>query len=80
MLAGTLLARLVCAGDLTREPQDFGRNCVGQLIPLVQLMQQSLLTTVRAVRDTTEVLRKESADIAGGNVDLSQVSAWRQQV
>lgn len=63
--------RGIAAGDLTREPQDFGRNCVGQLIPLVRLMQQSLLTTVRAVHDNTDVLRKESADIASGNADLS---------
>ena len=63
--------RAIAGGDLTREPRDFGRNCVGQLIPLVKLMQESLLTTVRAVHENTHVLRKESADIASGNVDLS---------
>jgi methyl-accepting chemotaxis protein len=63
--------RSMAAGDLSREPQDFGRNCVGQLVPLVRLMQQSLLTTVQAVRDNSGVLRREAADIAAGNTDLS---------
>lgn len=61
----------IAAGDLTREPQDFGRNCVGQLVPLVRLMQQSLLNTVQAVRDNSVVLRQEAAGIAAGNADLS---------
>lgn len=61
----------IAAGDLSREPQEFGRNCVGQLVPLVRLMQQSLLTTVLSVRDNTVVLRQEAADIAAGNTDLS---------
>lgn len=63
--------RGIAAGDLSREPQEFGRNCVGQLVPLVRLMQQSLLTTVLSVRDNTVVLRQEAADIAAGNTDLS---------
>lgn len=63
--------RSMAAGDLSREPQEFGRNCVGQLVPLVRLMQQSLLTTVQAVRDNSGVLRREAADIAAGNTDLS---------
>lgn len=61
----------IAAGDLSREPQEFGRNCVGQLVPLVRLMQQSLLTTVLSVRDNTVVLRQEAADIAAGNTELS---------
>lgn len=61
----------IAAGDLAREPQDFGRNCVGQLVPLVRLMQQSLLTTVQSVRDNSGVLRREAAEIAAGNSDLS---------
>ncbi|RPD97829.1 transcription factor [Candidatus Pantoea deserta] len=63
--------RGIAAGDLSREPQESGRNCVGQLIPLVRLMQQSLLTTVESVHSNTRVLRQEAADIAAGNSDLS---------
>jgi len=63
--------RSMAAGDLSREPQEAGRNCVGQLVPLVQLMQQSLLTTVQSVRDNSGVLRREAAEIAAGNTDLS---------
>jgi len=62
----------IAAGDLSREPAELGRNCVGQLVPLVRQMQASLLTTVESVRDNSNVLRREAAEIAAGNSDLSE--------
>ncbi|MGK3143544.1 methyl-accepting chemotaxis protein [Pantoea sp. C2G6] len=62
---------VIAGGDLTREPEDLGRNCVGQLVPLVKEMQHSLLQTVEAIRDNAATLHREAGDIAAGNADLS---------
>jgi len=62
----------IAAGDLSHQPAELGRNCVGQLVPLVRQMQASLLTTVESVRDNSTVLRREAAEIAAGNSDLSE--------
>ncbi|WP_261653472.1 methyl-accepting chemotaxis protein [Erwinia mallotivora] len=67
--------RVIASGDLTREPEDLGRNCVGQLVPLVREMQHSLLDTVQAIRDNAVVLNKEANGIADGNADLSDRTA-----
>lgn len=61
----------IAGGDLTREPEDLGRNCVGQLVPLIREMQHSLLNTVQAIRDNAGILHREASDIATGNADLS---------
>jgi methyl-accepting chemotaxis protein len=63
--------QVIADGDLTREVEDSGRNCVGQLVPLVREMQRSLLDTVVALRDNTVLLHREAGEIAGGNSDLS---------
>ena len=63
--------KIIADGDLTREPEDLGRNCVGQLVPLVKEMQHSLLQTVSAIRDNAAILHREAGDIATGNADLS---------
>lgn len=63
--------KIIADGDLTREPEDLGRNCVGQLVPLVKEMQHSLLQTVSAIRDNAAILHREAGDIAAGNADLS---------
>ncbi|WLS78126.1 methyl-accepting chemotaxis protein [Erwinia pyri] len=63
--------RVIADGDLTQEVEDFGRNCVGQLVPLVREMQRSLLDTVVALRDNAVLLHREAGEIAGGNSDLS---------
>jgi len=63
--------KIIAGGDLTREPEDLGRNCVGQLVPLVKEMQHSLLLTVSAIRDNAAILHREAGDIAAGNADLS---------
>ena len=65
--------RVIAEGDLTREPEDLGRNCVGQMVPLLKEMQQSLLNTVLAIRDNASVLNFEAGDIAKGNADLSLI-------
>jgi methyl-accepting chemotaxis protein len=62
---------IIAGGDLTREPDDLGRNCVGQLVPLIKEMQYSLLQTVSAIRDNAAILHREAGDIAAGNADLS---------
>lgn len=63
--------KIIAEGDLTREPEDLGRNCVGQLVPLVKEMQHSLMQTVSAIRDNAAILHREAGDIAAGNADLS---------
>jgi len=63
--------RVIADGDLTQEVEDSGRNCVGQLVPLVREMQRSLLDTVTALRDNAVLLHHEAGEIAGGNSDLS---------
>ncbi|MCX8956131.1 methyl-accepting chemotaxis protein [Erwinia psidii] len=67
--------RVIASGDLTHEPEDLGRNCVGQLVPLVKEMQHSLLDTVQAIRDNAALLSREAGDIAAGNADLSDRTA-----
>jgi len=62
--------KTIAGGDLTREPEDLGRNCVGQLVPLVREMQHSLLDAVAAIRDNAVILRREAGEIAAGNADL----------
>lgn len=63
--------KTIADGDLTREPEDLGRNCVGQLVPLVKEMQHSLLDAVQAIRDNASVLHREAGDIGAGNADLA---------
>lgn len=63
--------RVIAGGDLTRELEEIGRNCVGQMVPLIKEMQQSLLTTVQAIRDNASLLHHEAGGIAAGNADLS---------
>lgn len=67
--------RVIASGDLTLEPEDLGRNCVGQLVPLVKEMQHSLLDTVLAIRDNATLLHQEAGEIAAGNADLSDRTA-----
>jgi methyl-accepting chemotaxis protein len=61
----------IAGGDLTTPIPDFGRNCVGQIIPYLQDMQESLVRTVHAVRDGVVEINTGSSEIAAGNQDLS---------
>lgn len=67
--------RVITSGDLTKEPEDLGRNCVGRLVPLVREMQHSLLDIVQAIRDNATLLNREAGGIAAGNADLSERTA-----
>ncbi|MCW3151549.1 methyl-accepting chemotaxis protein [Achromobacter spanius] len=61
----------IASGDLTTPIASYGKNCVGQLIPYLQEMQNSLVQTVRAVREGVVEINAGSSEIAAGNQDLS---------
>ena len=63
--------RRIASGDLTTQCADFGKNCVGQIIPYLQEMQSSLVRTVQSVRDGVVQIHAGSSEIAAGNLDLS---------
>ncbi|WP_287752565.1 methyl-accepting chemotaxis protein [Achromobacter veterisilvae] len=63
--------RRIAGGDLTTPIPPFGRNCVGQIIPYLQDMQDSLVRTVHTVRDGVVEINTGSSEIAAGNQDLS---------
>lgn len=56
--------KTIADGDLTREPEDLGRNCVGQMVPLVREMQHSLLDAVKSIRDNAVILHREARELA----------------
>ncbi|SET15688.1 methyl-accepting chemotaxis protein [Thorsellia anophelis] len=58
-------------GDLTDSIPNLGRNEIGQLYNYFQKMQQSLINTVSAVRETTHVMVAGVERLAAGNDDLS---------
>ena len=66
-LDGTL-----AAGDLRAHIDVTGRDEVGQLLRAMSEMQLALTGTVRAVRHHAESVATASAEIAQGNMDLSQ--------
>lgn len=45
---------LMAQGDLSQPLEDFGRNCVGQLVPLLLAMQDSLREAVSSIRHGSE--------------------------
>ncbi|CNJ57276.1 methyl-accepting chemotaxis protein [Yersinia aldovae] len=61
----------IAQGDLTQACGSFGRNEIGVLGKNIQQMQDSLSTTVEAVRSSAESIYKGSSEIALGNTDLS---------
>ncbi|AJZ90117.1 chemotaxis protein [Klebsiella michiganensis] len=62
---------VIAKGDLSHPVEDFGRNCVGKLFPLLAGMQGSLREAVSAIRSGTENIYRGSAEISSGNNDLS---------
>ncbi|MEN5015559.1 methyl-accepting chemotaxis protein [Erwinia sp. Eh17-17] len=75
--------RVIADGDLTQPVNDFGRNCVGKLVPLLRAMQDSLREAVSSIRSGTENIHRGAAEISSGNNDLSsrteeQASALEQ--
>lgn len=75
--------RVIAEGDLSQPVNDFGRNCVGKLVPLLRTMQDSLREAVSSIRSGTENIYRGAAEISSGNNDLSsrteeQASALEQ--
>ena len=58
-------------GDLSQPIEPFGRNCVGQLVPLLSAMQDSLREAVSTIRSGSENIWRGATEISSGNNDLS---------
>jgi len=57
--------RQIAQGDLSQ------RNCVGQLVPLLSAMQDSLREAVSTIRSGSENIWRGATEISSGNNDLS---------
>ncbi|KQN68895.1 Tar ligand binding domain-containing protein [Rahnella sp. FC061912-K] len=62
---------LIASGDLTHNMEEFGKNCAGKLIPLLNIMQASLVNTVQTIRNCTNNIYQGASEISAGNNDLS---------
>lgn len=63
--------RVITGGDLTHKLNVEGRNEMGRLAMGLEEMQQSLISTVTAVRNSSESIHTGAAEISSGNNDLS---------
>ncbi|MCU6667077.1 methyl-accepting chemotaxis protein [Silvania hatchlandensis] len=63
--------RQIAQGDLSQPIAPFGRNCVGQLVPLLSAMQDSLREAVSTIRSGSENIWRGATEISTGNNDLS---------
>src|SRR5690606_34259116 len=63
--------RLIAQGDLSQPVEAMGRNCVGQMVPLLQAMQDSLRESVSAIRAGSDNIWRGATEISSGNNDLS---------
>lgn len=61
----------IAQGDLSHPIEDFGRNCVGQLVPLLCAMQDSLREAVSTIRSGSDNIWRGAMEISTGNNDLS---------
>ncbi|MCX8984608.1 methyl-accepting chemotaxis protein [Citrobacter portucalensis] len=61
----------IAQGDLSHPIEDFGRNCVGQLVPLLCAMQDSLCEAVSTIRSGSDNIWRGATEISTGNNDLS---------
>ncbi|EJH2657881.1 methyl-accepting chemotaxis citrate transducer [Salmonella enterica] len=61
----------IADGDLTHEIEAEGRSEMGQLAASLKTMQQSLIRTVRAVRDNADSIYTGAGEISAGSSDLS---------
>lgn len=48
-----------------------GKNCIGQLVPYIDKMQENWVQTVRDIRNSADSIYKGSSEISIGNIDLS---------
>ena len=62
---------VIASGDLTYYLEEFGKNCAGKLIPLLNVMQSSLVNTVQTIRNCTNHIYQGASEISAGNNDLS---------
>jgi methyl-accepting chemotaxis protein len=62
----------IANGDLTSQITVTSNNEMGRLAAALRTMQESLITTVSAVRQGTESIDTGVSEIAAGNTDLSQ--------
>ena len=63
--------RQIAQGDLSHPIEDFGHNCVGQLVPLLCAMQDSLREAVSTIRSGSDNIWRGATEISTGNNDLS---------
>lgn len=63
--------RVMANGDLGSPVEEFGRNCVGQLIPYLRDVQSKLISTVSTIRDSSAAIYQGSSEIRSGNNHLS---------
>jgi len=65
------VAETVAAGDLTSQIDIRSTDETGQLLTALRAMNQSLVTMVSSVRQSSETIATGSSQIATGNADLS---------
>ncbi|URG54000.1 Tar ligand binding domain-containing protein [Pectobacterium quasiaquaticum] len=63
--------QMLSSGQLQHTISDFGRNNIGQLIPYLRDMQESLIRTVSTIRDSSASIYQGASEISAGNSDLS---------
>ncbi|MCV2354418.1 methyl-accepting chemotaxis protein [Paucibacter sp. B2R-40] len=66
------VAQTVAAGDLSAKIEVSGKDETAQLLQAMKTMNENLLRVVGDVRNGAESIATASAQIAGGNFDLSQ--------
>jgi methyl-accepting chemotaxis protein len=71
ILEAVHVAETVAGGDLTATIDTHRKDETGRLLAALQEMTHGLTRTVRAVRDSTDTINTASAEIATGNMDLS---------
>ncbi|WP_297203622.1 methyl-accepting chemotaxis protein [uncultured Pluralibacter sp.] len=64
--------RLIAQGDLSQPVEEIGRNCVGQMVPILNAMQESLRDAVGAIRGSSDSIWQGASEIASGNGSLSR--------
>ena len=65
------MARTVAQGDLSGPPAVAGRDATGQVLAAMNEMQTQLVGLIGRVRQSADSISTASAEIAGGNADLS---------